>query len=83
MKCEATNAILTILLAALVVLGVIFALQTVFHTRELRTLQIKIIGYQADFNRLNLLMIDAAQYGKTHPDINPVIQPFEAKPATR
>jgi hypothetical protein len=83
MKCETTNAILTFLLAALVVLGAVFALQTVFHTRELRTLQIQIIGYQADLNRVNLLLNDAVQYSKTHPDINQVIQPFEAKPATR
>ena len=33
-------------------------------------------------NRLNLLLNEAVIYGKTHPDINRVLQPFEAKPAT-
>ena len=34
MKCETTNTVLTFVLGALALLGVIFALQTIFRTRE-------------------------------------------------
>jgi ABC-type transporter Mla subunit MlaD len=83
MKCETTNAVLTFVLGVLVMLGVVFALQTVNHTRELRSLQMRLVGTQRSVNLLNLLLNDSVQYGKTHPDINPIIQPFETKPAAR
>ncbi|MDE3066666.1 MAG: hypothetical protein KGJ60_03855 [Verrucomicrobiota bacterium] len=83
MKCETTNMVLTFVLGALVVLGVVFALQTVFRSRELRTLQTQTLVCQGNLNRLNLLLNEALQYGKTHPDINPVLQPFESKPRVR
>jgi hypothetical protein len=79
MKCETTNAILTFVLGAFVLLGAIFALQAVNHTREARALQAKVIADQNTMNRVNLLLNEAIQYGQTHPDINRVIQPF-AKP---
>jgi hypothetical protein len=81
MKCEITNTILTFVLGVLLVLGVIFALQAVNYTRDLRALNMQLENAQRNFNSLNLLLNDAIQYGKTHPDINPVLQPFEAKPA--
>jgi len=83
MKCELLNTILTFLLGVSVLLGVIFALRTVFHTRELRTLQAQMLSCQVNVNRLNLTLNAAAQYGKTHPDIQHIIQPFEPKPAAR
>lgn len=83
MKCETTNAILTFVLGVLVMLGVVFALQTINHTRELRSLQMRLVATQRNINVLNLLLNESVQYGKTHPDINPVIQPFETKPAAR
>jgi len=81
MKTGTTNTILTLALTVLVLAGVLFALQAIFRTRELRTLQAQTIVCQSNLNRLNLLLNEAVQYGKTHPDINPVLQPFEAKPA--
>ena len=54
MKCETTNTVLTLVLALLVVAGVIFALQSIFRTREFRTLQSQIIARQTNLNRLNL-----------------------------
>ena len=83
MKSETTNTVLTFVLAVLVLAGVLFALQTIFRTREFRTLQAQTIACQSNMNRLNLLLNEAVIYGKTHPDINRVLQPFEAKPATR
>ena len=81
MKCEITNTVLTFVLGALLVSGVIFALQAVNRTIETRSLQIQVVGSQRNLNILNLLLNDAVQYGKTHPDISPIIQPFEVKPA--
>ncbi len=81
MKCETMNSILTFVLGVLLVLGVVFALKTINHTREVRLLQSQVVNAQRGVNILNMLLNDAAQYGKTHPDINPIIQPFETKPA--
>jgi hypothetical protein len=83
MKCELLNTVLTFLLGVSVVFGVLFALRTVFHTRELRTLQSQMLSCQVNVNRLNLTLSAAAQYAKTHPDIEHIIQPFEPKPAAR
>lgn len=81
MKSGTTNTVLTWVLAVIVLAGVLFALQTIFRSRELRTLQAQVIGCQSSMNRLNLVLNEAVQYGKTHPDIDHVLQPFEAKPA--
>jgi len=83
MKCETTNTVLTLLLALLVLAGVLFAVQSILRTRQFRTLQAQILARQTNMNRLNLVLNEAIIYGKTHPDINRVIQPFEAKPAAR
>lgn len=83
MKCETTNTVLTLLLALLVLGGVVFALQSIFRTREFRTLQSQVIARQTNMNRLNLLLNEAMVYGKTHPDINRILQPFEGKPVAR
>ena len=83
MKCETINTVLTLLLALLVLGGVVFALQSIFRTREFRTLQSQVIARQTNMNRLNLVLNEAMIYGKTHPDINRILQPFEAKPVAR
>src|SRR5579859_2709278 len=83
MKSETTNTVLTLVLAVVVLASVLFALQSIFRSRQLRNLQSQTIACQSNLNRLNLLLNEALVYGKVHPDINHVIQPFEAKPATR
>lgn len=83
MKSDTTNTILTLLLALLVLAGVVFALQSIFRQREVRNLQAQVVARQTNMNRLNLLLNEAMVYGKTHPDINRIIQPFVAKPVTR
>ncbi len=83
MKCDIMNTVLTWVLGALVLLGALFALQAIFHAREFRTLQAQVIACQSNMNRLNLLLNEGLQYGKTHPDINRVLQPFETKSAAR
>ena len=84
MKCEVLNTVLTFLLGVAALFGVIFALQTIFHTRELRSLNSQMITCQFNVNRLNATLAAAEQYGKTHPDIERIIQPFQPpKPAAR
>ena len=77
MKCETTNTILTFILGALVLLGVVFALKTINHTREMRLVAnraTELLREQAFFN-------NCFDYGKTHPDINHILQPLLPKPA--
>ena len=83
MKCETFNTVLTFMLGVLALLGVFFALRTVFHTHDLRALQTQMLNCQVSVNRLNLTLNAASQYGKTHPDIEHILQPFETKPAAR
>ncbi len=85
MKSEALNGILTVVLGALLVLGVFFALKVVFITHELRTLQ-----SQANFANTALLQTqavinDSRAYYNAHPDadLGRILQPFQPKPATR
>jgi hypothetical protein len=82
MKCETTNTVLNFVLGALVLLGVLFALQTVFRTRELRSLQMA-IPEKNYMMTVQALANDALEYGKTHPDINRILQPVQSKPAPR
>ena len=69
----------------LAILGVIFALQTIFRTREFRSLQIQ--ATQANGYRMAVesLANDAVAYSKQNPnsDILRILQPAQAKPATR
>jgi hypothetical protein len=82
MKCETTNTVLTLALAVLVLADVLFALRTIILQRESRNLQSQVMARQGTMNRLNVVLNESVQYGKTHPDINHVLQPFIAKPAT-
>lgn len=81
MKYEITNTVLTFILGALVLLGVIFALKTINHTRELRSLTSQAVAANTILIREQAFFNDCLDYGKTHPDINRILQPFEAKPA--
>lgn len=80
MKSGTANTVLTVVLVVVVLAGVLFVLQTIFRQRQLRSMQSQVIACQINVGHLNQLMHDAAEYGKTHPDINAVLQPFEPKP---
>ena len=66
-----TNTVLTFVLGVLILLDVIFALQTINHTRELRSLQ-----FQATQDQLALTQIqqieamahDVAEFNKKNPN---------------
>jgi hypothetical protein len=85
MKNDNITTALNLVLAVLVILGVIFALQTIFRTRELRSLQMQ--ATQANGYRMAVesLANDAVAYGKNNPnsDILRILQPAQAKPANR
>ena len=85
MKNDNVTTALNLVLAVLAILGVIFALQTIFRTRELRSLQMQ--ATQANGYRMAVesLANDAVAYSKQNPnsDILRILQPAQAKPATR
>ena len=85
MKNDNITTFLNLVLAVLAILGVIFALQTIFRTRELRMLQMQ--ATQANGYRMAVesLANDAMAYSKNNPnsDITRILQPLPAKPATR
>ena len=88
MKCETTNAILTFVLGAFALLGVIFALQTINSTRDLRRLQVQAAEAQAGLMRVQQLQAvanDAMAYNQKnpHPELTRILQPAHTKPATK
>jgi hypothetical protein len=85
MKCETTDTILKFALAVLVILAVIFALQTIFRTRELRSLTQKVNADQHYVLQVQSLYNDALAYSQKNPspDLTRILQTVQAKPATR
>ncbi len=65
MKSDTMNSVLTFVLGAFVVLGVIFALQTIFRTREFRSLQIQMTNINANYMRLQALAADVNAYNNS------------------
>jgi hypothetical protein len=70
------NSVLTFVLGAFVVLGVIFALQTIFRTREFRSLQIQMASINANYMRLQALAGDVNAYNQKNPnaDLTRILQ---------
>ena len=67
MKCETMNSVLTFVLGAFVVLGVILALQTINRMREIRSLQIQAANINANYMRLQALANDVNAYNQKTP----------------
>ncbi len=84
MKNDNVTTALNLVLAILAILGVIFALQTIFRTRTLRTLQIQ--AAQANTYRMAVesLAQDANAYSQKNPnpEIQRILQAAFGKPAT-
>jgi len=76
MKCETMNSVLTFVLGAFVVLSVIFALQTIFRTREFRSLQIQATMDNANLMRLQALANDVYAYNQKaqNPELTRILQ---------
>ena len=72
MKNDNLTTALNLVLAVLAILGVIFALQTIFRTRTLRTMQIQATQANAYRMAVDALAQDAVAYSQKNP--NPDIQ---------
>jgi len=85
MKCETMNTVLTYILGVLALLGVIFALQTIFRTREYRSLTIQATIANNAFVRVQSLANDAMAFNQKNPnpELTRILQSIQAKPATR
>jgi hypothetical protein len=83
MKCETTNAILTFMLGVLVVAGVIFALQTIFLTREFRTLSIQATMANTSLMQAQNLANEVAAYNQKNPnpELTKILQAVQTKTA--
>jgi hypothetical protein len=85
MKNDNITTALNLVLAVLAILGVIFALQTIFRTRELRSLQMQATQANGYSMAVESLANDAFAYSQKNPnpDILRILQLAQAKPANR
>ena len=85
MKNDNITTALNLVLAVLAILGVIFALQTIFRTRELRSLQMRATQANGYLMAVESLANDVIAYSKQNPnsDILRLLQPAQVKPANR
>ena len=85
MKNDNITTALNLVLAVLAILGVVFALQTIFRTRQFRSLQIQATQANAYRMAVESLANDTLAYSQKNPnaDILRIVQPNQAKPATR
>ncbi|MGD1088870.1 MAG: hypothetical protein ABR955_09125 [Verrucomicrobiota bacterium] len=85
MKCETTDTVLKFVLAVLVILAVIFALQTMFRTRELRSLNLEATMANNYVQQIRSLYNDSLIYSQRNPDpdLTRILQTVQTKPATR
>jgi hypothetical protein len=84
MKSDTTDTILKYVLAVLVILAVVFALQTVFRTRELRSLSGQAAMARENMLRVQALYNDALAYSQKNPspELTRILQTVQTKPAT-
>jgi hypothetical protein len=83
MKCDSTNCILTFVLGVLAVAGVIFALQTIFLTREFRSLTVQATLANSSLVQVQTLANDVSAYNQKNPspELTRLLQSAQAKPA--
>ena len=83
MKSDTITTVLNLVLAVFVVLGVAFALLTIFRVREFRTVQLQASFANNALMRVQALANDAAAYNqsKQDPNITRLLQSIQAKPA--
>lgn len=74
MKSTGTTTILNWALAIVVAATLIFAIQYFFKTREARSLQAQMAGYQNKQAVLNNLIAESLEYSKRNPAIDPILE---------
>jgi len=85
MKCETTNTVLTYILGVLALLGVIFALKTINHSREYRSLTGQAAQANTALARVQALANDTLIFNQKNPnpELTRILQSAQSKPATR
>ncbi|MGO9199146.1 MAG: LapA family protein [Limisphaerales bacterium] len=79
MKNSPLTTILLAVLAISALLSVISCMRYISSTKEIRRLQNQFAAIQYRQNAFQALITDAAEYGKTHPKIGPLLEPFGFK----
>jgi hypothetical protein len=84
MKSDALTGILTFVLGALVLLGVVFALKVVVITRESRLLMHEASQEATVIAQTQQLFNEAAAYNQKYqsPDLTRILQSMQTRPAT-
>ena len=85
MKNDNITTALNLVLAVLAILGVVFALQTIFRVRALRTLQVQATQANAYRMAVESIAQDAIAYSQKNPnpEIQRILAPALTKPANR
>lgn len=86
MKSETLNSVLTFVLGALILLDVIFAVQTINRSRHFRMLQVTAMQDQAmlaQIQQLESMARDVMEYNKSHPtpELTRILQAAQTKTA--
>jgi len=74
MKNSPLTSILLAVLAISAVWSVISCMQYISNTREIRQLQIQLATIQYRQTAFQALLSDAKEYGKTHPQLDPILE---------
>jgi hypothetical protein len=74
MKNSPLTSILLAVLAISAVWSIISCLQYINNTRHLRRLQNQVAVIQYRQNAFQALLADTTEYGKTHPQIDPILE---------
>jgi endonuclease/exonuclease/phosphatase (EEP) superfamily protein YafD len=85
MKNDSTTTVLNFVLAALVILGVAFALMNIWRTRELRqmqsTLQVQVQKLQFTSTKAQALLNDVIAFNATakNPELTQILQAIQTQ----
>lgn len=84
MKNDTTTTLLNFVLAALVILSVVFAYLAIMNTRELRQLSVNAANANNNIMRVNSLLNDVMAYNSTAkaPELSKAIALLQPKPVT-
>lgn len=74
MKNNLFTTVLGWLLATSVILSIVFCLQFIFRTREMRRLQAQVSRYQNTHAVLNVLLNDVVDYSRHDHGIDPILR---------
>ncbi len=85
MKNDTTTTLLNFVLAALVILSVVFAYLAIMNTRELRTLSVNAANANNNIMRVNSLLNDVMAYNSTakSAELNKAIALLQPKSVTK